>query len=147
MQTEYQRLYYLKNIDKVKARHKIWREMNKDKIKERMREHNALPHIVERRKNTSKVFRETMKNNLFDVLGHKCVKCGFLDKRALQFDHIFGGGNKERKQSNSYQIMKFYNDNPVLAKQKLQVLCANCNWIKKHDEHEHKHNSIMRTTQ
>ena len=140
MQTEYQRLYYLRNIEKVKAKHKIFREKNKARLKERMRKHNALPHIVERRRITSKMFRETMKNNLFDILGHKCVKCGFSDKRALQFDHIFGGGTQERKKTNAYHVMKFYSENINIAKQKLQVLCANCNWIKKHDEHEYKKN-------
>lgn len=137
MQTEYQRLYYLRNIDRIKAKHKIFREMNKERIKERMRNHNALPYIVERRKRVSKVFRDSMKNNLFDILGHECIKCGFSDKRALQFDHINGGGSQERKKSNCYQVMKLYNNNPILAREKLQVLCANCNWIKKHEKHEY----------
>src|SRR5881394_22666 len=30
-------------------------------------------------------------------LGGRCVQCGFDDARALQIDHVHGGGNKERK--------------------------------------------------
>lgn len=32
------------------------------------------------------------------ALGGSCVKCSFLDSRALQIDHINGGGTQERKQ-------------------------------------------------
>ena len=34
---------------------------------------------------------------LFNLLGNTCKKCGFEDRRALQLDHINGGGSKERK--------------------------------------------------
>jgi len=33
---------------------------------------------------------------IIDLLGGKCVVCGFSDWRALQVDHIKGGGYKER---------------------------------------------------
>ena len=138
MQTEYQRLYYLKNILKVKECHKKYRLINKDKCSQQMKVYNAIPEIRDRRIKTSKAFRVGVRSKIYDILGDKCIKCGFSDKRALQFDHINGGGSEERRKFNSYQIMKFYSENPILAKQKLQVLCANCNWIKKHDEYENK---------
>ena len=66
-----------------------------------------------------------------DILGDKCVKCGFNDKRALQFDHINGGGLKDRIRFKAAQTMyKFYINNPELARKCLQILCANCNTIK-----------------
>src|SRR3990167_3657310 len=34
---------------------------------------------------------------VLDVLGNKCSRCGFSDKRALQIDHKNGGGALERK--------------------------------------------------
>lgn len=76
------------------------------------------------------------KLQLFNILGGCfCKQCGFRDVRALQLDHIKGNGNKERVRfhSNSALIV-YYLKHPEESKQKLQVLCANCNWIKRYDE-------------
>ena len=35
---------------------------------------------------------------------NKCLKCGFSDRRALQIDHINGGGIKERRIGNTRQF-------------------------------------------
>ena len=68
------------------------------------------------------------------TLGGKCVKCGFTDYRALQIDHIEGGGHKEilkhRKQMYG-RIARGEHD-----KTKYQLLCANCNWIKRYEKNE-----------
>lgn len=71
------------------------------------------------------------------MMGNKCKKCGYSDKRALQIDHKFGGGRKERK--NSGHSMKYYRK--VLKKIKegskeYQLLCANCNVIKRVENFE-----------
>jgi len=60
--------------------------------------------------------------------GAICCKCGFSDIRALQFDHINDDGQKDR--GSSVVKYKFYVDRPELAKETLQVYCANCNQIK-----------------
>jgi hypothetical protein len=64
------------------------------------------------------------------LLGAMCIECGYrADIRALQIDHINGGGNAERKShksSNNY--LKSISDN--IALQKHQILCVNCNGIK-----------------
>jgi len=79
------------------------------------------------------------REKLFHILGHVCVRCGFFDKRALQFDHIFGGGTKELKKfHNQVGRRKYYTEHPIEAKRKLQVLCANCNSIKKTENSETK---------
>lgn len=70
---------------------------------------------------------------MVDALGSSCVRCGFDDRRALQVDHIHGGGNEERRQhgfSTTYyrQMLSHLHD--------YQILCANCNWIKKHENRE-----------
>lgn len=68
-------------------------------------------------------------------LGDKCIRCGFDDSRALQIDHINGGGRKEMKERkmNRYSFLK-----DVLADEtgKYQLLCANCNWIKREENRE-----------
>jgi len=41
-----------------------------------------------------------MKLKLFDILGGPfCKRCGFDDIRALDREHIHGGGSKEKKNS------------------------------------------------
>ena len=85
-----------------------------------------------------KMRREKIKNKLYDILGNVCIRCGFSDKRALQFDHINGGGKREillfKGNENMY---RFYSKNPKDTKERLQVLCANCNWIKRDENGEH----------
>ena len=67
---------------------------------------------------------------LMNILGGAvCVKCGFKDIRALQFDHIEDDGYKEGKKGPA-TLYKYYADRQEYAKIKLQVLCANCNIIK-----------------
>ena len=66
-------------------------------------------------------------------LGGKCIKCGFSDIRALQFDHINGGGKRELKRTGTMtRYIAVLKDNGT----KYQLLCANCNWIKKYDNNE-----------
>ena len=82
---------------------------------------------------------KNIRNELFEILGRSCVRCGFSDMRALQLDHVYGGGLREIKDFKSnYQMYKFYLQNSSLCKIRLQVLCANCNWIKRYDNNEVK---------
>lgn len=71
-----------------------------------------------------------------NILGGKCKSCGFDDMRALQIDHILGNGNKDRE--NKMVGYKLYLEiiNNLNSRKKYQVLCANCNWIKRHDNKE-----------
>ena len=78
-----------------------------------------------------------VRKNVLSVLGGKCVKCGFADFRALQIDHINGGGLKELK---TLYGRKYYNHIISLSAEernsRYQCLCANCNWIKKYENNE-----------
>ena len=74
---------------------------------------------------------------LINALGGKCVRCGNSDYRCLQLDHINGHGNKERKLGNSASILRYYNKHQNEIKSKFQLLCANCNWIKRYENNEH----------
>lgn len=76
------------------------------------------------------------RNNLFQILGDKC-SCGFDDKRALQFDHINENGLKDLKRfGNKNAMLYYYSKHPEEAREKLQILCANCNWIKRAEKNE-----------
>lgn len=95
---------------------KWWRNMNKAHSREYHRQ-----------------WSEEQREAIITILGGRCRKCGFTDRRALQVDHVDGGGNKERKDTKRAT--------PTLARiiryrSKYQLLCANCNWIKRHEERE-----------
>lgn len=86
-----------------------------------------------------------VKTDLYAILGNKCsnpaclVPGGCADIRCLQIDHIHGGGTKERYEeynNNNYKRWKYYVRHPDEAKAKLQILCANCNWIKIREKNE-----------
>lgn len=96
------------------------------------------PTSIESRMKAKKRTRDWLNNlrkALIDILGGKCIKCGFTDSRALQIDHIFGGGSKERK---TVKITYYkYIMNEILRESgKYQLLCANCNWIKRVENKE-----------
>lgn len=70
------------------------------------------------------------------MLSFECVRCGFTDIRALQIDHVNGGGSKERKQAKK-GIYKHILDKIKNGSKEYQVLCANCNWIKRCENREY----------
>lgn len=82
--------------------------------------------------------KQKKKKEIHTALGGICLKCGFSDSRALQIDHINGGGYTERKlyptNPKKYysDILKSINNNEG----KYQLLCANCNWIKRFENNE-----------
>ena len=77
--------------------------------------------------------RPLLRLRALETLGNKCVRCGFSDPRALQIDHINGGGSKEMKSKGNYKI---YRDIVLGNLNGYQALCANCNWIKRHENNE-----------
>jgi hypothetical protein len=75
-------------------------------------------------------------------LGGCCVGCGMADMRVLQIDHVRGGGSADLRDQGGglkryYRILKI---SKLYDWAKLplpfQLLCANCNWIKRHEEGE-----------
>ena len=60
----------------------------------------------------------------------RCNRCGITDHRVLQIDHVKSGGNADRKTCKGAGIGYL---TAVLADDsgKYQLLCANCNWIKR----------------
>jgi hypothetical protein len=77
-----------------------------------------------------------------DIISHyskktmKCARCGFSDMRALSIDHINGGGRKHteeiKKQGTIFYRWLIKNGFP----EGFQVLCMNCNYIKKSENKE-----------
>lgn len=87
-------------------------------------------------RNRPKTARDLAKRDAFQVLGNKCVQCGFTDKRALQIDHVYGNGKKDRSRFSS--PTKFYlHVKESYMTGEYQILCANCNIIKRIENKEH----------
>jgi len=76
------------------------------------------------------------KETLIGLMGNVCCKCGFSDSRALQIDHINGGGIKERKAYNTKDFVRIVIASLNKNENKYQLLCTNCNWIKRHENQE-----------
>lgn len=76
------------------------------------------------------------RQSVLEILGFECVKCGFNDIRALQIDHINGGGTQERKNGETGNPYKVMLKKVIDGSKNYQVLCANCNWIKKVENKE-----------
>lgn len=133
--------YYLKNKEKVKARnteyrhknpekqkvmHAKWRSENADHIRHTHRSwYNANKDNVNAKlRANGKIIRD----QVFTLLGEVCSHCGFADRRALQIDHVNGGGTKELRSLGSAVNKKILSCNGA----GYQILCANCNWIKRY---------------
>lgn len=128
----YNTSYYQKNKEKMKQTRKEWYQANK----ERASEYAKRWHLQNRDTSNANRARESQeaRNKILEKFGNKCTRCGFDDKRALQIDHINGGGQKEIKKINNSRKYYLY----VLqdTTNKYQILCANCNWIKRRENKE-----------
>ena len=79
--------------------------------------------------------RIKLRQQVFDILGEVCYECGMRDARCLHIDHKNGGGHQHRKNSASPTAYYKY----ILAHiDDFQILCANCNWIKRYINGEHR---------
>ena len=124
-------------------------------VKEHLKEYQQRPEAIEYQKEYSKKIR-------IEVLTHygngelRCVNpnClvsgGCTDIRALQLDHINGGGCKHRREirgSGGINLYRWLQENNY--PEGYQTLCANCNWIKKVVNKENKiiyKNTIFKST-
>jgi len=107
-----------------------WREYRKtDKYKEYKKGYRA------RVKDVIAAERQNLKKEVMDKMGGKCVKCGFNDYRAVQIDHINGDGHADNVGGQKYYIRVL--ESFIKKEGKYQLLCANCNWIKRFQNNEH----------
>lgn len=85
------------------------------------------------------------KRELVQLMGNKCARCNFSDIRALQIDHVNSDGAIERrywKQFGGLALEQFYcivAKSYTMNENRYQLLCANCNWIKRSENREFSH--------
>ena len=89
---------------------------------------------------SQKIYAQRMRSAVLELLGGKYMRCPFSDPRALQIDHVDGGGQQERRDRKHKGIgKKYYNiviESVLKGEGKYQLLCANCNWIKRVENNE-----------
>ena len=85
---------------------------------------------------------QKLRRNALDHLGGACKACGYNDERALVIDHVDGNGAKERKAGLTGRALYY----AVLSdtEGKYQLLCANCNTIKRIEMKEHGARAYVR---
>jgi hypothetical protein len=70
-----------------------------------------------------------LKKSILNKYGSKCARCGFSDWRALQLDHVNNNGAEDREESRDGNGV--YNSALKDKDGEFQLLCANCNSIKR----------------
>lgn len=133
---EYARLWYSKHKDYYKKKQQNYRAKNRERVCQHANEYRAKDR--ERWRAYARKRRLQIKLELFDLFDNKCQHCGFSDIRTLQVDHIHGRGLAHRKlirtKSDTYYTAILIE---IKAGSKdYQLLCANCNWIKKFENNE-----------
>ncbi len=118
--------------------HKILSEKQRQGLRNAVKKYYSKEVNKRRRNfNRSRNIQNTRKTVL-DVMGGKCVLCNFSDYRALQIDHILGDGHTERgAQLQQVKYLKNVARSFTSNQGRYQLLCANCNWIKRHRNKEY----------
>jgi len=110
--------YYLNNHEKFNERSKLWKEKNREKVRE-----------------MSKQYRKTLKIKALKAYSRdkiRCVCCGEKEIDFLCLDHIENTGKSDRKKYGlGTQFFKWLKANNYPQNLKLQVMCYNCNISKR----------------
>lgn len=77
-------------------------------------------------------YTQRRRSEAMALLGTECARCGIDDVRILCIDHINGGGSKERKGLAPSAYYKLIASSP----ERYQLLCWNCNHLKRLEEKE-----------
>ena len=128
--------YYTKHPEEAKKKLQIfcW-NCNTIKLHNQRETKWKLKHHSPNSEKNKKLYSE-LKQKAHQILGGNiCTnsKCNFNDPRAMEIEHIDGGGKKDRGQFNrSNEFYQDIVDNPQKAREKLQMMCSNCNHIKQY---------------
>lgn len=115
------RRYYHRNKKALQATAKVAYDADPEKMRERGRAWSK------NHPNAQSDRLRLRRQEAFRILGDVCSRCGFTDVRALQIDHKDGGGTSDRKIHGTVWVAYDVPKHPELY----QLLCANCNWIKR----------------
>ena len=140
--------HYQNNKEHYKKYNQWYHQENSDAIKIQIKNYRSQPDIVQRENKRKRDEIPKKKLELLEKiasLNHRTIQCfgfpsfgscGLNDTsetriERLVFDHINGGGSKDRSNIGSLQWLrnqlKLHNDELIC---KLQILCASCNHTK-----------------
>jgi hypothetical protein len=124
---------YNKTPANVLERQVRYREKaGKELLRERVRRSRSKRTVKQREYERNLNQRNRIQALMF--LGGKCNHCGINDIRVLQVDHVNGNGTKENKKIHARGVVMRVMESP----NDYQILCANCNWIKRWERGENK---------
>lgn len=86
----------------------------------------------------SKIKYRAVRDELIKVLGSACRHCQVSDMRVLCVDHVNGGGHAEIKQLRGIRYYQNVLDKIKNNSLEYQLLCHNCNWIKRNERYEER---------
>ena len=112
-----------------------WRQRHPEAVKEQKRRYylRSRDRLRAVRNARNRARSGALREKVHEKLGSVCVRCGFTDWRALQVEHINGNGRCDRARfTNREQFLR----EVLLYSQGYQLMCANCNWIKRHEQCE-----------
>ena len=115
-----------------KERYNKWYYANHEENKKKKRESMKRRREAEPEKYAthSRESKRKLKEQLFNMYGHKCILCGFDDKRTLTLDHINNNGSEERKQLGERGVYRRARDNYLPSE--YRILCMNCQFIERY---------------
>lgn len=116
-----------------RARLKYWK--NPEASREANRKRSKTQRYIETRRKYCRNKIAELKRLAYDLLGNICSRCGESRIPVLSIDHINGDGAIHRKSLNGSTI-KFYKDVIRDGKVRFQILCMNCQWMKRHERKE-----------
>lgn len=78
---------------------------------------------------------DRLRERVLQKLGGVCRKCGFSDHRALQIDHVYNDGFKQRDARGKLLVGRalFLKEVLLDTQGRFQLLCANHNMIKEYE--------------
>ncbi len=140
------------NLEAIREKDRLYREKNRDQINakiramERHKDPKTKAYRTEYREQNREQTRQWVTNHrtrkrmeILEFMGGVCVRCGFDDWRALQIDHVNGNGISDRKKNKSVSSYhKAIRLSIEKGEKKYQLLCTNCNQIKRHKNKEHR---------
>lgn len=126
------REYRLKNREQCNAYHREWYARNRER---------TIRRAVEYRRAHPEIAKITRRKLLEEVIQHYspgmcCVRCGYNDIRALTIDHIDGNGKKHRDAIGGGGTVLYYWLRNNGYPDGFQVLCMNCQFIKRDEKGE-----------
>ena len=139
---EYERLRHQRLREKYLERTRNWHKTHPNANRDWKKAHPERTRATQKRSNLKRKMEEKLK--IFELLGNRCANPFGLphpdwcnDPRCLQIDHINGGGTKEINlhghNRSYYKMVRLKIEN---GSKDYQLLCSNCNWLKRYENGE-----------